>query len=214
MKFTIYGSLGTGWGGRVRDWFSPFFFTGPCWGPPWDSACLKGITLLFRPVACQVAFSGDGASDEEKIRKLPLIKSRSGRHFLLRLRDLEEKRDLIQTSPGARQGFEVRERRPTPGRAQMVACVPPPPRHGAAEAGRLCTVWAEVCGPGCSGWTGPSHRVATGHSTPILRGWCDSCSPELRGVVRCAACCSQTPSLTGETCGGRVWAVQSVPRWP
>lgn len=57
-------------------------------GAPWDKACLKDSTLFFRALYCQVTFSGDQASDEEKIRKLPLMRSRSDRHFLLRLRHL------------------------------------------------------------------------------------------------------------------------------
>lgn len=63
--------------------------------------------VLQNPLSCQVTFSGDQGSDEEKIRKLPLMRSRSDRHFLLGLRAYKRKGTIIQTRPQARHSFEV-----------------------------------------------------------------------------------------------------------
>lgn len=82
LKFTIYGSLDIRWGRRVRDRLPPFFLSLPPWGRPLAARREPQRQHLVRQtLACQLAFSGDQASDEEKIRRLLLMRSRSGNTF-------------------------------------------------------------------------------------------------------------------------------------
>jgi hypothetical protein len=76
-----------GWGRRVTGWLPPFFFTHPLTGGPFGTVhASKAVPCYPEPLPAR-----DQASDEEKIRKLSLMRSRSDHHFLLRLGVVGEK---------------------------------------------------------------------------------------------------------------------------